>query len=301
MNEWLAQYFGTAPVSEEAEKQASAELFVKLAMENGIDLNAMTDAEVQELYESTMGKMAESEEEEEDEEEKEKLRKIEEAAREHEAKKESQAKFAEAVFMGQTMAHAFTAELDAIENQKTAAGLKHEVKRFVKAPLKYITGGIQQARRANEALEEWTRYYKQRSKSTDPAQRIEDWRTYNRTANKLKKVRNRGIARAAIPVGGAALAIGGAGAGAGALAHKALSNREKKSSALDELAAELAVEKVASAGWDVDEAADRIAAVVTLGVDDETSKVAYAQDLDEAVEVRSLELAEAAGYPINWQ
>ena len=59
MNEWLAQYFGTAPVSEDTVKQADAELFVKLAQDNGIDLNSMSEAEVQELYDSTMGKTAE--------------------------------------------------------------------------------------------------------------------------------------------------------------------------------------------------------------------------------------------------
>ncbi len=309
MNEWLAQYFGTAPVAEESEKQASAELFVKLAMENGIDLNAMSDAEVQELYESTMGKMAEDDKGKEEDEKK---KKVEEAAKEHEEKKESQAKFAEAVFMGQTMAHAFTAELDAIEQQKEAASAKGVGEAFREGGASLRSG----VKRMGELLSgsRKRQFDKAMKHHIETAQKAKSWggrmesEKAKELAGKLQRRHTEAageFARAkqteankvlAARLGAGGLAAGGAAAGTAA----AMSGRDKKSSALDELAAEEAVEKVASAGWNVDEAVDRISAILTLGVDDENSKVAYAQDLSDAIEVRALELAEAAGYPVNW-
>jgi hypothetical protein len=69
---------------------------------------------------------------------------------------------------------------------------------------------------------------------------------------------------------------------------------------VDQLAAELAVEKAAAANWDKDEAITRINAVITLGGPGESEKAASASDLNGAVEVRSLEFLEAAGYQVYW-
>ena len=60
------------------------------------------------------------------------------------------------------------------------------------------------------------------------------------------------------------------------------------------------MQKLAEAGFNADEAAERLGALLVLGVSDENSKVAFAQDIGGAVEVRSLELAELAGYPVTW-
>jgi hypothetical protein len=76
---------------------------------------------------------------------------------------------------------------------------------------------------------------------------------------------------------------------------------KKKASALDELAVTAALEKAAAAGFDMEEATDRIAAVATLGLaDSEKVASAPAGDLDAAVDIRSLEYLEAAGYPVEW-
>lgn len=313
MNEWLAQYFGTAPVSEETTKQAHAELFVKLAMENGIDLNAMSEAEVAELYESTMGKMAE----EGASEEYENRKKVEEAKKEHEEKKaaaqEFEAKFAEAQFMGQTMAHAFTAELEAIEQQKVAMG-RVEIgarARGLVSRAKDVGKKIKDVATAGEYRR--GRALSSKVESGEVGRRVENvLRGHGVTpssdsrfgeAKKMmidaasesaKKHQRAGLAKTVGLYGGGAAAVG---AGAAGIHH---ATKEKKSSALDELAADVALAKVAEAGWDVDEAADRLTAVLTLGVDDSASKVAAADTLEGAIEVRSLELAEAAGYPVNW-
>lgn len=74
---------------------------------------------------------------------------------------------------------------------------------------------------------------------------------------------------------------------------------EKKASAIDELAVELALKKVAEAGLSVKQAQARLGALMVLGVSD-SEKIASASDVSAAVEIRSLELLEAAGYPVNW-
>jgi hypothetical protein len=92
---------------------------------------------------------------------------------------------------------------------------------------------------------------------------------------------------------GGALAAGGTAA--------AIHHHNKNASAIDQLALDMAVEKVAEAGWDMDEAGDRLAAVVTLGLGG-SEKIAAAPygDVNTAVEIRSLEFLEAAGYPVEW-
>ena len=69
MNEFLAQYYGnTAPEAEyektasEEEQEAQIELFAKLAHDNGIDLEKLSEEQVQELFEATFKEAAETEE-----------------------------------------------------------------------------------------------------------------------------------------------------------------------------------------------------------------------------------------------
>lgn len=81
--------------------------------------------------------------------------------------------------------------------------------------------------------------------------------------------------------------------------EKAPPSKSKKASALDELACSSALKKVAEAGFDVDEAGTRLGAVLQLPIADNT-KIAQVADLDTAIEVRSLELLEMAGYPVTW-
>jgi hypothetical protein len=78
---------------------------------------------------------------------------------------------------------------------------------------------------------------------------------------------------------------------------------EKKASVseFDVKAAQTAVQKIASSQyWDVNEAVDRLNAVLTLGAK-ESVKVASAPDVEAALDIRSLELLELAGYPIKWE
>lgn len=94
----------------------------------------------------------------------------------------------------------------------------------------------------------------------------------------------------------AAGAAAAAGAGGAAAMHK-----KGEAETINDFAIELAVEKIAEAGWDPAECAERIGSVFTLGLfDEENTKIASASDVDGAIEIRSLELLEAAGYEVNW-
>jgi len=199
-----AHFAKTAASNEEAEKLAEVELFTKLAEENGIDLDQLSQDQVNDLWYAF--KTAGDEEPEKKEEEKDdKEEKVEKAKAEFAEKKEASMKIAESDELGRLMARSFMDEV-----QKLASG----------------------------------------QPPTQPK-----------------------VASAPTPVTSAP--------------------------AIDQLAAELACEKAASAGYSADEAAQRVIAVLTLGAPD-SIKVASAETLESAVDVRALELLELAGYPVQY-
>lgn len=206
MEQFLAEQTCT---SEDVEKIAQAEFFLKLANKNGINLDSLSDAQVNELWNVTFSKTAEEEGKEEDKE-KDKgddKEKVEKAKEEHEKAKESAVKVAEAQEMGRIMAESYVSHL-----QKIAAKAE------------------------------------QRPENTEPVKEE------------------------------AKIASG---------------------SYLDDLACQVALQKVANAGFNTDEAAQRLTAVLTLGAG-ESEKIAQVQQFGDAVDVRSSELLEMAGYPIDW-
>lgn len=73
----------------------------------------------------------------------------------------------------------------------------------------------------------------------------------------------------------------------------------KQASSIDQLAAQEAFNKVASHGFDTNQAESLLNAVLTLGPS-ESQKVASASTVEEAIDLRSLELLEMAGYPVNY-
>lgn len=312
MNQALAEFFGNASEvasDETMSKQAEVELFCKLAAEQGVDLNAMTDEQVEALYAGTFG----TKEAESDDEKKKRLEA--EAREEHEGKKEAEAKFAEAALAGQIMAHSMWAELQEIQKEAGAkedaytgsrkalstardlydshVGSKlHNAKQVLGGErIKHIKGQLGDvAERAKDVVDP---AHEGSTKSLTEALRSERFKTHGSRA---------------------ALATGAAGATGGGLAiHKHNKNKaeaaaastpaaeeQKAASAFNLVAAESAYTKMASVGWDAEEVASRLNAVLTLGFDDSETKTAGVQDYDTAVEIRSLELAELAGYPVEW-
>jgi len=126
----LAEAYGThqtsaAPSDEDMQKQASINLFAKLAADHGVDLNKLSDEQVNELYSDFLAKMAEEKKDEKKEpppaakkDEKKDEEEKEAAARaEFQLQKEAEAKVAEADYLGRVMAHAYVNELKKIAGQ----------------------------------------------------------------------------------------------------------------------------------------------------------------------------------------
>lgn len=129
MNQWLAQCYDTpgAATDEDLQKVAEVQLFAKLAAEEGLDLNAMTDTQVADLW----NKIAMDHEEEENgkekgngkappfekkekKEEKEEEEAKESAAREWAMQKSASDQIAFMDYCGRVMAHAYVNELTKI-------------------------------------------------------------------------------------------------------------------------------------------------------------------------------------------
>ena len=276
IDQFLAQHYGTVPTEpsqEDLQKVAQAELFLKLAANNGVDINQLNDAQINELWGQVFGE-----------------EKLAEAAQmEHELAKaaaaEAQEKFAEADYMGRIMAHSYVNELRNIAAE----------------------GGLDFMKIAEEAKAHWLRrgWEAVKHQATGRGHFGPGWQKLKKDESGKRQVwegvkeLGKGVGHAAvIPGGVAALGAGGYGL------HRALRKKDdegeaKESSALDTLAANYAVEKAAAYGYDPEEAAERVGAVLTLGPD-ESDKVAYVANLDDAVDVRSSELLELAGYPIDW-
>lgn len=289
----LAALYGTpgGPPQEDLEKQAQAELFCKLAAENGIDLDKLNDDQINELWSEVMGKEAsdDSDEKKDDKDDEGDDKKDEKkeaaAAAEFEAlqerSKEAAAQLEFADKMGRTMAHSMVQELgrigDAMEKGASAGQAAKNIGQLAAyAGKKGGRAAGEGAQSAAERLGAAARHHiGGRSKTLVDA-------------NKAKSRRvGYGImgGTAAAGAGGAAAAKGG---------------KKKESSAIDELAFEAAVVKAAEAGWDLDEAAERVAAIQTLGLD-ESEKIASAQTTEQAVDIRALEILEKAGYSVTWE
>lgn len=272
MDEQLAAIYGTggAASDNDLEKTAAAELLVKIAEENGVDLNQFSDEQVMAMV-SDLTKTAEEEKaEEDDEEEKEK----ESEGDAEEKKEESEEKVAEADFLGRVMAHAYVQELNNIEKQ---AGIKETATKAGKSIKGYFSGAADDvaagarklksgvtAREAGQPLK-YTKGGKmipptEGARKVDKAMSVEG----------LKQL-GKGVGKMALPVAGA----GALGAGAYAVGKK------KESSALDTLAEQRALEMLKEAGYELQE--------------EKT-----ASSLEVAVEQRALEMLEANGYPVEW-
>lgn len=306
MNEFLAAYYGNGAtssqgVSEEVEKQAQIQLFAKIASEHQIDLTQLSDQEVVNLW-NNFQKVAE----EDKGEDKDKKEKTEKAKEEHEEKKAAAEKIAEADFLGRVMAHSYVDELKKIAAANGSEDVDvSAIKAAASGFSKIREGAGQLAGRGKELLSgskakalkgqaETAISRAGDAKERGSAKMHQAWTEFAAKKAPAAKEEAKKVRNARIGAGAAGAAAGGGAAAA------AFGGKKKESSALDELAAEAAVVKAAEANFDLDEAAERVAAVLTLGPSDENSKVASAADLQGAIDVRALELLELAGYPVTW-
>jgi hypothetical protein len=286
MNEFLANYYGTAgygsvestPANESVEKTAQAELFAKLAADNGVDLNTLSDEQVNQLWSDTFGteKSAEEAGDKEDGKDDSEDEKKDEAKKELAEKKAAAEKFAEADYLGRVMAHSYVNELNKIAGAKeTATSVANKFREVAGKAGKVVGDHMERT-------------------GKKVTQKVTGVGTHNMTPSHAKAV-------GAVTHGMGAAAAGGAAYGV----SKAVGDKkEKKASALDDLAFQSALAKIAEMNGDVDVAAARMNAVFTLtgGELPNGTKVAAAGDnVDDAINIRSLEYLEAAGYQVNWE
>lgn len=262
MNQWLAQMYNTpgAPTQEDLQKVAEAELFSKLAAENGLDLNSMTDDEVADLWNKTAGEMPPQfagngdgeKKDEKDEKPKEEEKKDEEkeekeaAAQEWAMQKAASDQIAFMDYCGRVMAHAYVNELTKIgQSMAEKDGSEKTASAGAQSLLSNVAGSGVAASTA--------------SSPTDVNERIQK------------------LASGAPPV----------------------AQQPASTERIDYLGAKHAVKLAAEAGIDPNVAAERLNAVLTLGPQ-ESTKIAAAQNVDQAIEIRGLELLEQAGFEVNW-
>lgn len=288
MNLQLAQLYGTpGATQEDVTKTAEAQLFAKLAAENNIDLRALNDGQIQELWGHVFNKTAEEEEKEKEEkEEKEDEDKKEAAAREHQQKLASVREEERAHYLGQVMAHSYVAELGKIAEAQTdgaAVVETDEIKEAAMPPA--LAKALGRVRGAASSVA---------GKAKEIGGKAKDFggkggaKAKEHGSHALEHVKSHKGA-----YGAGAAGAGGAGAGFAAGRHS-----KKEASVIDEMALEHAV-KIAHADgrFDLEEVANRVGAVFTLGLDDSTK---VASTADQQVEIRALEYLEAAGYPVEW-
>lgn len=307
MNPFLAQMYNTNGASQEVqEKVAAVDLFLKVAEEQGFSaekIASMSDEEVAYLFNETFkeasddsppappfgGKESKKEEKEEKEDDDKEKKAAEELA---------QQKFAESDFGGRIMAHALVDELNKIKQaeQEKAASVATKAKELFERGKGHVTEAAGAAKnKASEIAE------KGKNKASELAEKGKEMK--DKTLTSLKDN--------AAPLGvGAA---GGAAVGA-AVSHAASGEkgRKKKASVFDERAADLAIAKIAQASaeqeaagqefFNLEYAAQKIAEILDAGgIDDDSSKVASNMSLEQAAEVRALEMLELCGYPVSWE
>lgn len=322
MNPYLAAMYDThgygQAAQEEQTKIASLELFAKTAAAEGIDLSQLSPEQQNSLYSNFISKLAmehegESEDKEEESEDKEEEKEEEEEAKESAARREFaqkhewQQKVAEADFLGRTMAHAFWNESGEIEKQaKLPPGSVKPIGQSLSelgSALKKAPGELMKKRK--EVMQAGREAGVQRHNIRQINKPVSEGglgAKAHQVGGSLGKVL-KGRAAQAAPYAAGAAAAGGAAAGVHKATKKKDEGEDKEASAFDLVSAEQAVKIAEAAGWNTDEAIDRLNAVITLGgPSQEETKVAHVSgDYDAAVNVRGLEFLEAAGYPVDWE
>jgi len=284
MENLISEFFAQDTGSSNLEKQAQVELFAKLAAQNGIDLENLSEGQIAHLWNETFKTASEDEDEKKkDEDEKKK-----EAEAEFAEKRAAAAKLAEAEYLGRYMAHALTDEIRKIASGDLAKEASTADLRKAKGI--FGRGGQLLSGSRRDALKDVADTMNAHTGVSEKGRRV-----VKALRGQEKSEANK-VLGARVGAGAAGVAAVGGAAAAG---RASKGDKEKKSSAIDELAAERGVVKAAEAGFDPSEAAERLDAVLTLGTS-ESEKIASASDLETAVEIRSLELLEAAGYPVNW-
>jgi colicin import membrane protein len=265
MDQFLAEFYGTNKTAsaqqEDLENEASVQLFMKVAAEQGIDFKDMTDEKVNALYAQftqnlEKGASAPAEQKTAAAPADPKAELAKQAEAELAQKHAAQEKIAEADFLGRVMALSLVIELRKIasdskepEEEKKKDEKKPEEKAKEAEMPEALRKGLEHVRGGGDKPEE----KKKEEEKHEPPK------------------------------------------------HDDKHEEDKKASAIDALAVEHAVKMAHAGGFDPEEAGRKVAAVRTLNLLKPSEKIASAQTVEQAVEIRALEHLEAAGYPVTWK
>jgi len=259
MDPRLAEIYGTnsEEQTQDTEKVAAAQLAEKLAGDESLNLEGMSEDQIEALAQEVLAQGADEQTQAAEETE-------EAEATEETEEKQASEKLAEADYLGRVMAHSYVQELRNIEKEagvkETAGKVMGHLKRHkedVKGGFKDLAYMAKSPRQAASALKDSVKTHGVK-------------RTIKENKNSVK-----------------ALGVAGAGAvGTGAAAKKYKDKKSSAVSALDTLAAQRALEILAENGIDYNEEAE---------VEEKTASNP-ADALAAAVEARAMELLQAEGY-----
>lgn len=270
MDEFLNELYRTSETigagEEDVEKTAAAEMMIKLAAEEGVDLDELSDEEVGMLLEE-VEKQASGEPEPEPED-------------------EAQEKLAEADFLGRAMAHAYVNELSEIEKQ-AMVGPQIGAARLGYRRAKGLLGRAAKAVGEATGASELKRGLVGRKKMIEAAREGAKAKGLKGKAakehvSKVMEQTAKSPSRMEMSAGAKKLMkrVGAPAVGLGALGTAAAMAGDKDKRSFNEefeaAAQERAYEILADAGYDVE-------------------KVAQAD-----VDTRALQMLEEAGYPVDW-
>ena len=290
MDEYLAAAYGTsqtktaAAETQDAEKVAQAEMFCKLAADHGVDLTKMSDADVSAMWQSFSAKLAaapavpakvaefppKKEEKEEKKEEKGHMappfgKKDEKDEKEEHEKKEAAAR---AEFDASREWAQKTAEADFLGRQMAHAFTAQLRENSGIAAPAAASDGTKEAAAFVAMLKEGGK------KIAEFPPKKEEKKEEKEEKHEEKEKEEKG--KHPFPFG------------------------KKEASALDEVAANVALDMAVKGGLDRDMVGRKLAALLVLGAP-ESTKLAATQSYDQAREVRACELLEAIGIPIEWK
>jgi hypothetical protein len=239
MNEILADLYGTqetiqgAPSEEDLQKQASAEFLCKLAAQEGVDLETLSDEQVVELLNEVEG-----------------MNKEAGAQPDEQVDEEAQTKLAEADFLGRAMAHAYVAELSEIEKQ--AAGKGQAAYQAIKGAVGKALGsageatGVSQIKKGLKGIGAAKAMQKAEVGAGAAKRGLKAFPSGKAGVEELKAGVKRLGKRVALP------GVGVAGVGYGA---KKLMDKKSFNQQIEDAATDRAYEMLAEAGYDVEKQA----------------------------------------------
>ena len=297
MNEFLAELYGTPENiggGDDLEKNAAAEFLVKLAAEEGVDLDTLSDDEVGEL-------LAEIEQGE--------------GSGEAEVEDETQEKMAEADFLGRAMAHAYVDELTEIEKEAGVKETGTKAVGWIGKKLEQLGGGAAKRSKTVSGLISGKGEKAYKEQVMKRLQQARGSGMKGRTATRMREAaRREGVAAGTKAMGARQKQVGGAILGAGGLAtgglgyggYKALGGGKEKrqfNENFESLAQERAYEMLAEAGYDVEKVAE--ADIESMAQERAYEMLAEAgYDVEKVagadIDTMALQMLEQAGYEVQW-